>query len=309
MEIIYLYSNNIFKDKMNSDTNLVATIGVFDGVHKAHKVLFDKLKKEARKLNAKTIVFTFDPHPDYVLSKRIDTGYLLPLDERVNAFRYLGIDYCCIIKCDEALVKMNYQEFNARFLSELDAIVVGSDFKYGARAKGNVNTLKEVVRNTIVVDIIKDENGEKIGSEKIRDLLKSGNIKEANKLLLQPYSIAGVIERGKNIGTMLNIKTANIKIGDNEFLIKDGVYQCYAIIDNVKYMAICNMGKNPTIAPDNERTLEVHILNIGDNEYNLYDKFMIVQFVRFMRDEIKFESLDKLKEQILKDIASLGEKL
>lgn len=305
MEIIYLYSNNIFKNKMSNDTNLVATIGAFDGIHKGHKLIFDRLKKEAFKLNAKTVVFTFDPHPDYVLSKRENKGYLLPLDERVNAFRHLGIDYCCIIKCDETLVKIPYQEFNSRFLAEINTIVVGEDFRYGYMAKGSPETLKEVCNRLIVVNLLKDDKGEKIGSEEVREFLKSGNIQEANKLLLQPYSIAGVVEKGKSVGTSLNIKIATFKIGDNEFPIKNGIYQCYAIIDDKKYMAICNLGVSITSGCENKRIIEAHILNIGnDDNYDLIDKFIIVQFVRYLKEDVKYASLDELKKQILKDMAS-----
>ena len=299
MELIYLYSNDLFKDKMSNDTNLVCTIGVFDGVHRGHKLIFDKLLSEAKKLDAKSIVFTFDPHPDYVLSKRKNQGYLLPLDERINAFRQLGVDYCCIIRCDEALVNMSYQEFNARFLVEMNAIIVGSDFRYGKAAKGSIETLKEVTPHLIVVPVLKDEAGKKIGSEDIRRLLDQGKVKEANKLLLKKYIIAGIVSHGNAIGSMMGLKTANIRLEDNDFIIKDGVYKCNAIINHIRYKAICNIGTNPTIASNNKRSLEVHLLNFDGD---LYGKFMLVEFVDYLRDEIKFDSLEELKAQILKDI-------
>lgn len=299
MELVYLYSNDIFKDKMSNDTNLVCTIGVFDGVHKGHKLIFDALFSEARRNDAKSVVFTFDPHPDYVLSKRENKGYLLPLDERINAFRQLGVDYCCIIRCDETLVNMPYQEFNSRFLAEMNAIVVGSDFRYGKGANGSPKTLSEVTPHLVVVPVLTDKYGQKIGSEDIRKLLDQGNVKEANKLLIKSYAIGGIITHGNTIGSMMGLKTANIRLEDNDFVIKDGVYKCYAIIDDVKYKAICNIGTNPTIGSNNNRTLEVHIFNFDGD---LYDKFMLVQFIDYIRDEIKFASVEELKAQILKDI-------
>ena len=299
MELVYLYSNDVFKDKMSNDTNLVCTIGVFDGVHKGHKLIFDALFKEAKKINAKTIVFTFDPHPDYVLSKRENKGYLLPLDERINAFRQLGIDYCCVIKCDETLVNMPYQEFNARFLSEMNAIVVGSDFRYGHKAKGNTYTLTSITDNLIVIPVLKDNDGKKIGSEDVRRYLDKGQIKEANNILLKNYKIGGIVSKGNKIGSTLGIKTANIRLEQNDFIMKKGVYKCYAIIDNEKYLAICNIGYSPTIIDNEDLRLEVHIL---DFDKDLYGKFMLVEFVDFIRDEIKFNNVDELKMQILKDI-------
>ena len=299
MELVYLYSNDVFKDKMSNDTNLVCTIGVFDGVHKGHKLIFDALFKEAKKINAKTVVFTFDPHPDYVLSKRENKGYLLPLDERINAFRQLGIDYCCVIKCDETLVNMPYQEFNARFLSEMNAIVVGSDFRYGHKAKGNTYTLTSITDNLIVIPVLKDSDGKKIGSEDVRRYLDKGQIKEANNILLKNYKIGGIVSKGNKIGSKLGIKTANIRLEQNDFIMKKGVYKCYAIIDNEKYLAICNIGYSPTIIDNEDLRLEVHIL---DFDKDLYGKFMLVEFVDFIRDEIKFNNIEELKMQILKDI-------
>ena len=299
MELIYLYSNDVFKEKMSNDTNLVCTIGVFDGVHKGHKLVFDALFKEAKKINAKTIVFTFDPHPDYVLSKRENKGYLLPLDERINAFRQLGIDYCCVIKCDEALVNMPYQEFNARFLSEMNAIVVGSDFRYGHKAKGNTYTLTSITDNLIVIPVLKDNEGKKIGSEDVRRYLDNGQIRQANNILLKNYKIGGIVSKGNKIGSTLGIKTANIRLEQNDFIMKKGVYKCYAIIDNEKYLAICNIGYSPTVKDNVDLRLEVHIL---DFDQDLYGKFMLVEFVDFIRDEIKFNNVGQLKAQILKDI-------
>ena len=298
MELVYLYSNDVFKDKMSNDTNLVCTIGVFDGVHKGHKLIFDLLAKEAAKFSAKTVVFTFDPHPDYVLKKRENNGYLLLLDERINAFRQLGIDYCCIIKCDEALINMPYQEFNARFLAEMDAIVVGEDFRYGKNGIGSAKTLGEVTPNLFVVPALRKE-GHKVGSEDIRKFLLDGNIDEANELLLKSFKMGGIVTKGNKIGSKLGIKTANIKLAENDFNIKPGVYKCNAIIDHVKYKAICNIGLNPTIGINDNRTLEVHILDF-DND--IYGKFMLVEFVKFIRDEIKFNDIDELRMQILKDI-------
>ena len=299
MELIYLYSNDVFKEKMSNDTNLVCTIGVFDGVHKGHKLIFDALFKEAKKINAKTIVFTFDPHPDYVLSKRENKGYLLPLDERINAFRQIGLDYCCIIRCDEELVNMPYQEFNARFLSEMNAIVVGSDFRYGRNAKGNTYTLASITDNVIVIPVLKDNEGNKIGSEDVRRYLDNGQIREANNILLKNYKIGGIVSNGNKIGSTLGIKTANIRLEQNDFMLKKGVYKCYAIIDHEKYLSICNIGYSPTIKENKELRLEVHIL---DFEKDLYGKFMLVEFVDFIRDEIKFNNIKELKAQILKDI-------
>ncbi|MBP5551455.1 MAG: riboflavin biosynthesis protein RibF [Bacilli bacterium] len=299
MELIYLYSNDVFKDKMSNDTNLVCTIGVFDGIHKGHKLIFGALAKEAAKFSAKTVVFTFDPHPDYVLKKRENKGYLLLLDERINAFRQLGIDYCCIIRCDETLVNMPYQEFNARFLAEMDAIVVGEDFRYGKYGQGSVKTLGEVTSNLFIIPALRKEDGSKLGSEDIRNYLIEGNIDEANKLLLKTFKMGGIVTKGNKIGSKLGIKTANIKLAENDFCIKPGVYKCNAIIDHEKHKAICNIGLNPTVGLNNTRTLEVHIL---DFDQDLYGKFMLVEFEEFIRDEIKFNSVEELRAQILKDI-------
>ena len=299
MEIIYLYSNDIFKDKVSNDTNMVCTIGVFDGLHKGHKVLFDTLFTEAARHDAKSVVFTFDPHPDYVLGKRANIGYLLPLDERINAFRQIGVDYCCIIRCDERLVSMPYQEFNSRFLAEMNAIVVGDDFRYGKYGKGNPATLKDICKHLTVVPVLVGDDGKKIGSEDIRELLEEGRISEANKLLLKDYAMGGKVIKGAQLGSKMGIKTANLKLAENDFVLKSGVYKCYAIFDNTKHLALCNVGTKPTVNNSNDRSLEVHVL---DFDGDLYGTFILVRFLEYLREEIKFNSLDELKKQILKDI-------
>ena len=299
MEIVYLYSNDILKDKMSNDTPIVCTIGVFDGIHIGHKLIFDKLKVEADKLNAKTMVITFDPHPDYVLAKRNDSGYVLLLDERINAFRKLGVDYCCIVKCDQTLVNMSYQEFNARFLAEIDAIVVGNDFCYGNQGKGNYQTLKEICAKVFAIDVALYHNNQKIGSDLIRKLIMVGDVEEANKLLISPYVISGIVKKGKSIGGLMGIKTANIILEEKELVIKNGVYKCKVIVDGTSHQAICNIGNNPTISSNNQKTLEAHLLDFNDD---LYDKYITVELEKFIRDEKKFASLEELKKQIEIDI-------
>ena len=117
--------------------------------------------------------------------------------------------------------------------------------------------------------------------------------------IIEDYKIGGIVSKGNKIGSKLGIKTANIRLEQNDFIMKKGVYKCYAIIDNEKYLAICNIGYSPTIIDNEDLRLEVHIL---DFDKDLYGKFMLVEFVDFIRDEIKFNNIDELKMQILKDI-------
>lgn len=272
-----------------NDTNLdlSATIGAFDGIHLGHKKLIESLDKNK-------CAFTFDTHPDFLLNKRCDNGYINTLDEKIEILLSLGIEYIFIIPRD--ILKLSYDKFNL-VLKRLNVkkISVGSDFRYGAGALGSYKTLKSF--DLTVVPFLTYEN-EKISSSFLRKELEQGNIELVNSLLVRPFSVSGKIIHGHEVGKTLGFRTANLmnnKYGN----LRKGVYKAIATIDNKDYLAICNYGINPTINTIDSPRFEIHIINFDEL---IYDKEIKLTLLCFIRDEVKFNNQDELIKQIKKDI-------
>lgn len=295
MEIIELQSSKILN---NIDfSNLVITIGQFDGIHLAHKVLIDKSIEIAKKENKKSGVMTFDPHPDYVLGKREKIGYITPLDEKISIFKNMGVDYLLIINFDIEISRLSYIEFYNIYLKDFYAIVAGFDFKFGYKGLGDSNYLKQMNKNCVIIDEI-DIDDKKIASSLIRDYLIDGNVKDIKKILGQNYRIKGNVVTGDGIGRSLGFPTANIAINENYVWVKNGVYAVNVNVDDKCYLGIANIGQNPTINYQKERRLEVYII---DFNLNIYGKEIEIEFLDYIRSEVKFDSKEDLINQLKKD--------
>ncbi|MGI6709888.1 MAG: bifunctional riboflavin kinase/FAD synthetase [Bacilli bacterium] len=301
MELIYVDYKGLKFDK-----KIVLAAGQFDGLHKAHIKLIKKTIEVAKKNNCSSALMTFDPHPDYFLNKRERLGYITPLDRKITLLESFGIDYLIIIKFDEHLANMNYIDFEEEILDKFNIIqiVAGFDFRYGYKGLGNTETLKEHY-NVYVVDEIKYK-GVKLGSDLIRNFLEKGDVKEVYKLLGRYYSIKGFVEKGNRIGQTLGVRTANITLKDDYYILKPGVYGVYIEIDKSEFAGVCNIGNNPTLNYSKRRKLEVHIFDFDQDIYNVE---ITVKFVYYLREEKKFDSKDELVFQVNKDIQDAKNKL
>lgn len=302
MELIKLNINSTerFPDKV------VLTIGEFDGIHYAHRKLIEEVVTKASMHNAKSAVVTFYPHPDFVLKKRSDDGYLTIFEEKVDAISKIGIDYLVVIDFSIEVGKLSPEEFEVKFIDKfnVDTIICGYDFKYGYKGMGNYNTLKKKY-NVILFNKI-EKNGEKISSTKVRDALLSGCVEEANELLSRPFSLKGKVIDGNKIGSKIGLATANISYDASSFHLKPGVYSTYVYVDNTKYIGICNIGHNPSFNYVDKLSVEVHIL---DFDKQIYGDVVQIEFMHFIREEQKFPSPKELLNQINKDIQFTKEKL
>ena len=294
MKTIYLNKDNL--NILNND-ELDITIGAYDGIHQGHlEVLKDLVLGKVSKYTA---VLTFKTHPDIYLHKRSDDGFIESLEEKEDIFKNMNIDYLIIL--DNEILNYTYLEFNS-FLKKLNVkrVVVGSDFVYGKGAEGSINTLKNDFIVSIV-DLVKDEKG-KLSSSGIRKALKNGNIEEVNRLLENDFSISGIVSHGEGIGKTIGFKTANINTPNIYHDLRKGVYQVKVIINSKEYLGIGNFGFNPSINEVTKPRLEVHIF---DYDEDLYNKYIKVVFVRFIRDEKKFSSIEELIKQIKEDIKKI----
>ncbi len=294
MDVIRLNYNQ----ELKFEKNVVAAMGQFDGLHRGHVSLINKAIEVGKEQGLKVAVVTFDPHPDFVLKKRANFGYITPLPKKLELLESIGLDYVILLHFDEELSKLEPNLFHERFLSSFSTIVVGTDYRYGYRGKGSIETLRQTGKNVIAVELIKT-NDEKIGSNLIREYLMDGKVDLIYDLMGRYYNISGVVSHGSKIGRTFGVRTANIELTEEYQMIKKGVYVVYVHIDGKVYLGACNIGTNPTVNTVDKMRLEVHIL---DFENDIYGKEISIDVIYRIRDELRFDSIDKLVKQIEDDI-------
>ena len=291
-----IYKKVNTKDKINNNSEIVC-IGAFDGVHLAHQQLFRK----TRDLNKKFDIVTFD-----VLPKIYFNDSLKPIvsnKERNEIFQSFS---------PQNLIHLNFDQFNkissedfSKFLDEnlgIKKIVIGKDFKFGNNRSGDVNFLIDYFgeNNVYLLDDFLINN-EKVSSTKLRYYLSTGEIDKANNLLGRDFSLSGNVIQGKQLGRELGFPTANLLLDEDVFLPTFGVYYGVIEVDTRKFNCIINIGLNPTVDTEDSVKIEAHILDFGDD---IYQKDIKLFLKNFIRNEKKFNNIDELKNQIMKDIDS-----
>lgn len=270
-------------------------LGYFDGVHLGHQSLI----KYARKYAKHTLgLLTFSKPISTLVDNGKNTCVLTSLDDRFKIISKLGVDYYFVTQIDKEFTELSDMDF-IEILRKMNVkeIFVGKDFRYGAKAKGTISTLKDYFD---VYDIdIKEVDGEKISAQEIGGLISNGEIEKANDLLGHNYCVTGFLVSGKHIGTTLGFPTLNLKLSDNYILPKFGVYKTICYVDNVPHIAITNVGVKPTIGDYFEPGIEVHL---KDFKGVVKGDVISVEFLKFVRPEMKFSSKEELKAQISKDI-------
>ncbi len=280
------------------------TIGNFDGVHLSHQFICSKLASEAKKAVTKSLVITFDPHPKMILHPDIRPFYLITtLEEKLKLLENCGIDGTLVIPFTLDYSHITAEQFVRDFLGKklaVKKIIVGHDYTFGEGKKGNSDYLiscgDEIGFAVEVVDAFKvDDNI--ISSTLIRTLILKGDFKTVTDLLGRCYNVAGVVVSGKGRGMGLGFPTANIK-PEKELLPPPGIYAAFANVEGKRFMAALNIGEKPTFA-DYTFTFEVYLLDFSGD---LRGKRLETEFVEKIRDIIKFDSPEKLKEQIAADV-------
>ncbi len=281
MEIVYI--DNLSEYKNNSGEIIDVSIGFFDAVHLGHKRVLDKLCQSENK----KAVITFENHPNKEAILSIDSKLAILNTE-------FKLDYVYILKYNEQNMNSTKEMF-IDFLSELNVakIDVGADFKFGKDACGNVEDLKEKFALNLV-DFLEDDN-QKISSSNLRVAIKNGDLEYYKLATGRNYFLIGNVVMGDQIGRTINFPTANLQTDD--MVISGGVYVSEVEIDNRKYQAVTNVGMRPTIS-GKKLQIESHIFDFNDIIYN---KCIKVSFLKLIRHEMKFASLEELKMQIEKD--------
>ncbi len=294
--------NNI--NEFNCKKSTIITIGTFDGVHLGHQKILKKLNIEAENNGLESSVLTFFPHPRTVLNPNSSLKLINTIEERISLFKKSKIDNLIVHPFTKEFSELDSEDYVKNILvDQLKAkiVLIGYDHKFGKNRTADINNLKEygIKYNFEVIEIKAEEiNDIAISSTKIRNSIEEGDIQLTNSYLGYEFSFFGKVVKGNSIGKTLGFPTANIKIGTELKLIpKNGVYLISTIINQKIIFGMMNIGIKPTT---NENTKSIEV-NLFDFNQDLYDTNITVYIKQFLREEIKFDSLNELKLQIEKD--------
>src|SRR4030067_27376 len=281
----------------------VVTLGTFDGVHVGHQILIKRVVQKAQELKKKSVVVTYEPHPQTVVSPLNAPLLLTALEEKVPLLEQLGIDELLIINFDQELSNFTTQEFIEEILvKKLNPahLIVGYNHAFGKNREGKVENLRDAgsIYNFgfEMVDPV-DTKDNVISSSKIRKELTLGNFRAAKKMLGHSYPIFGTVIFGSGLGATLGYPTANLSVASNKLLPKSGVYSGKVQIESKTHFGMAYIGQRPTLN-QKEIVIEAHIFNF---EGNLYDRKIALYLDEYIREDQKFSSVQDLKLQMQKD--------
>ena len=285
----------------------VATLGIFDGVHRGHKALLDFLISRARAIKGESVVITFSPHPRLVLEKNnINLSFLTTMEEKKALLENANIDHLIVIQFNSEFSRITACDFIKDILVGkigTKHLIVGYNHHFGKSGEGDFNTIKRCSEeHALAVEQVQGFHTEEgaISSSSIREALLKGKLDEANRWLGYFYSVSGTVIEGRRIGRSIGFPTANIKPDSQYKLIPgNGVYVVEVKLGNQFFPGMLSIGSNPTVNEDIRfRSIEVHILNF---DKDIYGKKISVIFRKKLRDEKKFDDLKKLTEQMILD--------
>lgn len=289
MEILKLNFSNIPELKKKS----ALCLGYFDGLHLGHRSLIQGAVKE----NDSVAVLTFDFSPKSFVKNR-ENLILTSLQDKEEILKKMGVSYLLVVEVSKQFLNATKEQFISGILEKLniDRLYCGKDFRFGKYKFGTPKDLEKHFPTTAIE--LLDYEKKKVSSRRIVELLKKGDIDNANILLGRRYSLTGQVNKGLGNGDKIGFKTANLYLDEPYYLPKRGVYICEVTHDEQKYDAICNIGIHPSIDELEDPIVEVHILN---KEVDLLGEMLKVELLKFIRGEKKFKNLNELVLQITKD--------
>lgn len=292
---------------INIEQDTVVTIGNFDGVHKGHQKIIKDTISIAKNKKMKSVLFTFSNHPVNFFEKD-KLKNIITKEEKHEIINKMGIDIVVSIPFNEFIIRLDPKEYIQKILLEklhAKQIVIGHDFRFGQNRGGNAQFLEDIgkeygfdvkIMNPICLKNIR------VSSTYVRNLLKDGKVNKVNEFLGREYELTGIVVHGKKIGKdILGFPTINLEYDKNILIPKKGVYQTKVNIDGKIYDGATNIGYSPTVK-QNEFTVETYILQYDGD---LYEKKASINFIRRIRDEIKFDTIQDLKKQMNKDVENI----
>ncbi len=282
----------------------VVALGFFDGVHLGHGALLREAAAVAARSGLQAAAISFDAHPSSLLDAQ-SVGLLTTPQERARLMsqRY-GVDELLLLPFDEALMHLSWDRFVREYLvGRFDAahVVCGEDFRFGYRGEGNARNLSALCAAlglgcSVIAQVRLD--GVPVSSTLIRSLLSRGALESANAFLGHPYSLSGDVIHGRGLGHTLGFPTANLAFPDGLLSPAHGVYACLAWVDGASYPAVTNLGVRPTVQSSGRMMVEPWIL---DYSGDLYGRTLRLDFLRYLRPERKFASLEALRQEIFRN--------
>ncbi|HVF45639.1 MAG TPA: bifunctional riboflavin kinase/FAD synthetase [Pyrinomonadaceae bacterium] len=284
---------------------VVLTLGVFDGLHLGHQLILSRVVERARALGAVPTVITFDPHPRAVLHPESAPPLLQTFDQKTEAFGLLGVEQTIVVRFTREFAEVRAGEFLRDVVHErLQAreVYLGRGFAFGRNREGDINLLRRVSGELgFAADEVPEVRlrGQRISSSRIRELLAAGRVGLARRMLGRPYGVEGRVVRGYERGRTLGFPTANLR-PDNRVIPRAGVYVTATLIEGVWRRSVTNVGVRPTFEKEAEPSVETFVMDWGGD---LYGDVVRVRFLRRLRDERRFASVEELKRQIDADAA------
>lgn len=301
MKVVFEPRNSGFPVASNTGLGL----GNFDGLHIGHAKLINSLVEECSSRGLTSIVYTFTKHPENFFRKKLFTPQITTTKKKIELLDKFNVGYLYLAEFDEKFSRMQPKEFVQKILVEMfgvKLVVVGYDYKFGYEATGDVSLLEHLgVKYKFDVIVVPPMylGSEVVSSTIIRKLISHGDISNVSRMLGRPYSIQGLVVKGRNVGATIGFPTANILPEKYLIIPRSGVYATQTMVKGKLYNSITNIGKNPTFKLK-RISVETHILDFKDD---IYDETVEVFFNQRIRGEKKFNSPEELVEQIKKDVA------
>ncbi len=285
--------------------NAVITIGTFDGVHKGHKTILAEVVNHARQVNGESVLLTFEPHPRKLLFPDQPLGIITPLDQKLQLITESGIEHIVVVPFTREFAGLSAEEYIERFLVGIfhpKSIVIGYDHRFGHDRKGDLKLLEKCAQQggyelmEIPAQLIDDAA---VSSTKIRHAITEGRVEDASHMLGRNYSITGTVIHGNKLGRTIGYPTANLKPTDPEQTIPAvGIYAIQAVYNGSQYNGMMSIGYNPTVTDTKDIKIEA---NLFDFDEDIYGRVLEISFLKRLRDELKFDSVEALKQQLHND--------
>ncbi|MDD0854612.1 bifunctional riboflavin kinase/FAD synthetase [Halobacteriovorax sp. GB3] len=280
------------------------TIGNFDGVHLGHQSILKQIKADCEKNDLKLVVVTFEPHPIQILRPRnhfLINSYV----EKRDLLKHVGIEYLCEIEFTRDVSTMSPGDFLDDFIlscGNVEKLYLGHDFAFGANKSGNHEFVQEYCKPKNIEIVLLEEfllRKHCVSSTEIRENINIGNIEKANEMLGRDFYISGRVVRGEGRGRKIGFPTANMQFLAERIAPGKGVYISRATLGDQVWNSITNVGSNPTFNTGNDLFVETHIIDFEDN---IYGNEIRIEFIKKVRDEVKFNSVNDLIDQIKNDV-------
>lgn len=289
-------------DQLPQFKNAVITIGTFDGVHKGHTAILQEVVRHARNVSGESVLLTFEPHPRKLLFPNQPLGIITPLASKLDLVTATGIEHIVVVPFTREFAGHTAKEYIENFLVarfQPHSIIIGYDHRFGQDRAGDIKLLEYYEADfgyelmEIPAQLI-DEAA--VSSTKIRHAIQGGRLEEAAQMLGRPYALAGKVVHGKQLGRTIGYPTANIDPTDKDQIVPaNGIYAIQALCAGALYGGMLSIGLNPTVTDTTDVKIEAHLFDFAAD---IYDQVIEIRFLKKLRDEQKFASLDALKEQL-----------